>query len=123
MTSLRGSLLRLLVCLTTTRSLPSVPERSRLLSGFFCLVSWLSTPSLRAPRLSPSTLHPNKLIWTNQKNGPFQGHQLLLFQNALLSFSTLRFHIQARIIACFMHCCVLLLVVTVFRYYFLLVSH
>merc|ERR1711869_79559 len=42
----------------TTRSQLSPPERSRLLSDLSFQVSWPSTPSLRVPRLSPSTLLP-----------------------------------------------------------------
>merc|ERR1712110_1058729 len=58
---LRESLPRPAVWLTTTRGPPSPPARSRPLSGSSCLVSSPSTPSLRAPRLSPSTPAPSKL--------------------------------------------------------------
>ena len=55
----------------TTRDQPSHPVRSRLLSVFFSLVSWPSTPSLRVPRPSTSTLHLSKLV--RHTNRPFSG--------------------------------------------------
>merc|ERR1712019_148240 len=63
--SLRESLPRPAVWLTTTRGPPSPPARSRPLSGSSSLVSSPSTPSLRAPRLSPSTPAPSKQFSTS----------------------------------------------------------
>ena len=80
MTSLRELLLRLPDWLTTTEGAPSPPERSRLLSVFCCQESWPSTPSLREPRLSPSTPAPSKLVASSTSQttfGLFQGHQIL----------------------------------------------
>jgi hypothetical protein len=47
------------------------------LSGSCCLVSWPSTPSLKAPRPSPSAPQASKRTSrpTTPLNGPFQGHQ------------------------------------------------
>merc|ERR1712142_1252968 len=45
--------------LTTTRGLPSLLARSKLLSNCSCPASWPSTPCLKEPRLSPSTPAPS----------------------------------------------------------------
>merc|ERR1712107_315072 len=59
---------------TTTRGPPSPPGRSRPPSGSCCPESWPSTPSLRAPRPSPSTPAPSKLSPSRQKpKRPFLG--------------------------------------------------
>ena len=52
----------------------TITSREIVLSGSSSLVSSLSTPSLRVPRLSPSTPAPSKFILTNQFK------QLVLFR-------------------------------------------
>ncbi|ODM87542.1 putative histone H2B type 2-C, partial [Orchesella cincta] len=79
-------LLRLPVLLTTTRGPPSPLGKSKLQCVSFFPESWPNTPSLKEPRLSPSTPPPNKLpangnvsfhmsrICVNNPNGPSKGH-------------------------------------------------
>ena len=83
MTSLKELLLRLPALPTTTRGRPSLPGRSKRLSGSSFPESWPSTPSLKEPRLSPSTLAPSKVCYryyqassyttTTHPKSPFQG--------------------------------------------------
>ena len=65
-TSSRESLVKLPDLDTTTRGRPSHPERCRPLSGFSYPVNWLNMLCLKAPRPSPSTLHPlpNRMVQT-----------------------------------------------------------
>ena len=60
LTSSKESLVKPQNLPNTTRDQPSHHVRSKLLSDFSFQVNWLNTPSLKVPRLSPSTLPPNK---------------------------------------------------------------
>src|SRR5258705_10869038 len=64
---------------TTTSEPPSRVGRSRRLSDFSFPESWPSTPSAKAPRLSPNTPAPSKRLLSpnNQTNDPFQGQQIM----------------------------------------------
>ena len=88
MTSLSALLLRPPGWPTTTGVQPSPAEKSRLLSGCCCLVSWPSTPCLRAPRLSPSTPSPSKVLAPTTTlyttNGSSQSPQTLRIETCFL---------------------------------------
>ena len=55
---------------TTTSDRPSHLARSKLRSDFSCLVNWPSTPSLKEPKPSPSTLHRSRSLASSHKR-PF----------------------------------------------------
>ena len=86
-TFLRGSQPRLAVLLTTTRGVPSPLVRSRQLSDFFSPVNLLSTPSVRAQKLSLNTPHQSRSSRSRSRfvssstttTCPFQGNHK--FQN------------------------------------------
>jgi hypothetical protein len=61
MTSLSVLPQKILVWLTTTNVQPSPVGKSKQLFVYCCLVNWSSTPSVKAQRPSPNTLHPSKL--------------------------------------------------------------
>merc|ERR1712035_244299 len=79
-----GSPLRPPALPTTTRGPPSPPGRFKRLSDSSSPESWLSTPSRKEPRPSPSTPAPSKWcarVWlfstaprhNNHPKSPFQG--------------------------------------------------
>ena len=109
MISLRESLPKLHVSLTTTRGAPSPPGRSRPLSGSSCPVSWPSTPCLRVPRLSPSTPPPSRLLFapTNPKSVLFRATPLFPIEGIMhclnLHLNCCYVHVLARFVTYYMN--------------------